>query len=250
MTRNDNKRRIIILTGWIFCVIADRYLGLNAMPPLMPAPTLCFLPLIAAGIAAAASIASTAAANKRLRKADEKIQSKQDRLDNWYKSEMATNALDRADAQAALRKVRENMREAMKSAETDSIKRGMTDEAKVAQAARLNRGYADVVSQIAASGQQHKDRVQQQYMSAMNGIDDMRISNLMDTSGAQAMGNAISSAGGALATGLSGAGGANVKVPSIASQAQAGLQHVKNDAASYKGFPSWGRDMSYLKIGL
>ena len=137
MTRGINKRRIIILAGWIFCVIADRYLGLNAMPDAaIPAPTICFLPLIAAAISVAGSVASTVAANNRLRKAEKKIDSKQERLDNWYRSEMATNALDRADAQAALRRVRENMREAMKSAETDSIKRGMTDEAKVAQAAR------------------------------------------------------------------------------------------------------------------
>ena len=246
-----NKRRIIILAGWIFCVIADRYLGLNAMPDAaIPAPTICFLPLIAAAIAVAGSVASTVAANNRLQKAEKKIDSKQERLDNWYRSEMATNALDRADAQAALRRVRENMREAMKSAETDSIKRGMTDEAKVAQAARLNRGYADVVSQIAASGQQHKDRVQQQYMNAMNGIDDMRISQLMDTSGAQAMGNAISSAGGALASGLSGIGGANVKVPSMASQAATALRNTGSAAASYQGMPSQWRDMSHLKITL
>ncbi len=232
-----NKSRISVIAIWLFCCICDYYIGsenhLSAQQ--------CFLPLIVAGIAAAASIAgsvaSTSAANKRLRKADRMTSDKEKRLSDWYQAEMGANTLDRPDAQAALRQVRENNREAMKVAETDAIKRGMTDEAKVAQAAKLNRGYADAVAQIVASGQRHKDQVQQQYMAELGNIENMKIGRMMDTSGAQALGNTISSAGNALGSVVGGMGGTSVKTPSMAVKGAQALAATGEKAAAGYGIP-------------
>ena len=103
----------------------------------------------------------TIAANARQNKA---IQGQRKALGQQMaedRAEMSSNYLDRADSQAMLREVREQNKEQMAALNTEGVKRGMTDEAKIAAAGRLNKGYANVVSRLGAVGAQYRDRARE-----------------------------------------------------------------------------------------
>lgn len=132
--------------------------------------------------------------NARKKKAERQMNERKRSLDAWRNTEIGANYLDRADSRAAMRRVMDYNTDVQRASNTNAIKQGLTDEAKVAQASRLNRGYADVVGQIAGAGQRHKDAVQQQYLGAAMDLENLKIQNLMDTSGADNMASGISAA--------------------------------------------------------
>lgn len=223
---------------WALCVALDR-LGFTAIDS--PKVYVSFVGALIGGIASAASgIFGAAAANRRRRQAERELEKQKKKLAEWRDAEMGTNYLDRADSRAALRRVFEHNKEAQKAANTNAVKSGMTDEAKVAQAAKLNENYADVVSQIAGAGARHKDRVQQQYMDETRNLDYLKIQNLMDTSGVDNMVQGITGA----AAGLAGTLGGGTGAP--ASPGVGVSQKVQSMAQNAAGIPAWA---SRYKIG-
>ena len=104
---------------------------------------------IGAGISALSSIAGGVSANKRRKKADQILEDRRRRLDEWYQSEMNQPYLDRADSRAMLKRIRDYNEDELKALNTNAIKSGATDEAKVAAAGKLNKNYSQVVAQIA-----------------------------------------------------------------------------------------------------
>lgn len=225
------RRNIWILLVWALCVALDR-LGFTAIDS--PKVYVSFVGALIGGIASAASgIFGAAAANRRRRQAERELEKQKKKLAEWRDAEMGTNYLDRADSRAALRRVFEHNKEAQKAANTNAVKSGMTDEAKVAQAAKLNENYADVVSQIAGAGARHKDRVQQQYMDETRNLDNLKIQNLMDTSGVDNMVQGITGA----AAGLAGTLGGGMGAP--ASPGVGVSQKVQSMAQNAAGIPAW-----------
>ena len=225
------RRNIWILLVWALCVALDR-LGFTAIDS--PKVYVSFVGALIGGIASAASgIFGAAAANRRRRQAERELEKQKKKLAEWRDAEMGTNYLDRTDSRAALRRVFEHNKEAQKAANTNAVKSGMTDEAKVAQAAKLNENYADVVSQIAGAGARHKDRVQQQYMDETRNLDYLKIQNLMDTSGVDNMVQGITGA----AAGLAGALGGGTGAP--ASPGVGVSQKVQSMAQNAAGIPAW-----------
>lgn len=225
------RRNIWILLVWALCVALDR-LGFTAIDS--PKVYVSFVGALIGGIASAASgIFGAAAANRRRRQAERELEKQKKKLAEWRDTEMGTNYLDRADSRAALRRVFEHNKEAQKAANTNAVKSGMTDEAKVAQAAKLNENYADVVSQIAGAGARHKDRVQQQYMDETRNLDNLKIQNLMDTSGVDNMVQGITGA----AAGLAGTLGGGTGAP--ASPGVGVSQKVQSMAQNAAGIPAW-----------
>ena len=210
-----HSRNIWILLVWALCAVLDR-LGFVATDD--PQMQVSFVGALIGGIASAAScIFGAAAANRRRRQ--------------------ATNYLDRAVSRAALRRVFEYNKEAQKAANTNAVKSGMTDEAKVAQAAKLNENYADAVSQIAGAGARHKDRVQQQYLDETRNLDNLKIQNLMDTSGVDNMVQGITGAVAGLGTAL--AGGTGVS-GGVSTKTGVGVSpQVQSMAQNAAGIPAW-----------
>lgn len=226
-----HSRNIWILLVWALCAVLD-HLGFVATDD--PQMQVSFVGALIGGIASAASgIFGAAAANRRRRQAERELEKQKKKLTQWRDAEMGTNYLDRADSRAALRRVFEYNKEAQKAANTNAVKSGMTDEAKVAQAAKLNENYADAVSQIAGAGARHKDRVQQQYLDETRNLDNLKIQNLMDTSGVDNMVQGITGAAAGLAGALDGVGGASAS-PSVGVSPQ--VQSMAQNAA---GIPAW-----------
>ena len=129
---------------------------------------------IGAGISALSSIAGGVSANKRRKKADQMLEDRRRRLDEWYQSEMNRPYLDRADSRAMLKRIRDYNEDELKALNTNAIKSGATDEAKVAATNKLNKNYSQVVAQIAGLGEQHKDQIKQQYQARLDNLDNAR----------------------------------------------------------------------------
>ena len=114
-------------------------------------------PLIAlAAISVASSIAGGISANKKQRKADQILSDRERNLKEWYNSEMNMPYLDRADSRAMLKRIRDYNEDELKAMNTNAVKSGATDEAKVAAANKLNKNYSQTLAQIAGLGEQHK----------------------------------------------------------------------------------------------
>lgn len=165
--------------------------------------------IIAAAISAVASGIGTAVANKRKREAEEKYAQQQQQLINDIEEEQNSNYLDRADSRNAIRKVTESNKEALRQLNTDAIRSGATDEAKVAMASQLNKRTADVVGDIAAIGEQHKDSLRRDRRSLLAGkaLHEYEVGS--DTSGMDRVIQGVGSAANAIGAGIDGKGTAD-----------------------------------------
>ena len=165
--------------------------------------------IIAAAISAVASGIGTAVANKRKREAEEKYAQQQQGLINDINDELNSNYLDRADSRNAIRKVTESNKEALRQLNTDAIRSGATDEAKVAMASQLNKRTADVVGDIAAIGEQHKDSLRRDRRSLLAGkaLHEYQVGS--DVSGMDRVIQGVGSAANAIGAGIDGKGTAD-----------------------------------------
>lgn len=154
---------------------------------------------IAMAVSALTSIIGGVSANNKRRQAERQLSDRQRKLDEWYRDEMNTSYLDRADSRAMLKRIREYNADTMKALSTNAIKAGATDEAKVAAASRLNRNYSGAVAQIAGLGAQHKDAVTRQYRAEKAGLENTRYAaKLGEMDGVQNMVSGLGNAAGTL----------------------------------------------------
>lgn len=139
-------------------------------------------------------------ANKRKREAEEAYQQSVNKEIEEINEELGSNYLDRADAQDAIRKMTDANTEAMRQLNTEAIRGGATDEAKVAMASSLNKNTANVVSSLAAVGEQHKDKLKAQKRSLRQGLASHQYANASDVSGIASLMSGIGSAATSLGT--------------------------------------------------
>lgn len=160
--------------------------------------------IIAAAISAVATGIGSAVANKRKREAEEKYAQQQAEMIGDIDKELNSNYLDRADSRNAIRKVTDANTEAMRQLNTDAIRGGATDEAKVAMASQLNKRTADVVGDIAAIGEQHKDSLRRDRRSLLAGkaLHEYQVGS--DVSGIDRAIQGVSSAASAIGAGIDG----------------------------------------------
>lgn len=164
----------------------------------------CFIgSLISGGLSVLGGGISALVGNAQAKKAQEKRDLAETNLKDWYSSQMNTNVLDRADSMSMLKAYRDIMEEQNKKYNTNAIKGGATEEAKVAYAQETNKGLADAISKISAQGQQRKDQVADAYMQGMMNIRNNEADAYLQSG--QQMSNAISGAFNGLSSALSGA---------------------------------------------
>lgn len=156
--------------------------------------------IIGAGISVAASAIGAAIGNARKRKAEEAYRASIDREIEEIDNEINANYLDRADAQNAIRKATDANEEALRQLNTDAIRVGATEEAKVAMASKLNKGTASLVGDLAAIGEQRKDALRQQKRGLRLGQAQHNYAIGSDTTGLDAIVQSISGAANSLGT--------------------------------------------------
>lgn len=150
--------------------------------------------IIAAAISAIASGVGTHLANKKKAQAQEKYEAGINKEVADLDAEINSNYLDRADARNAIRQVTDATNESMRQLNTDAIRGGATDEAKVAMASKLNKNIANTVGTLAGIGEQHKDSLRGQKRNLRLGLLGHQYNVDSDTSGITTMLQGISNA--------------------------------------------------------
>lgn len=158
-------------------------------------------PLAIMGIGAAISALGQGIAsifgNRKKKRALRRLNQQYDTMIADTDDRINANFLDRADSKNAIRKVEESNKEALRQLNTDAIRRGSTDEAKVAMANKLSQRTADVVGELSSIGEQYKDRLRdrKQSLQEQKAAQNFQIDS--DTSGIDAFSSAISGVGNA-----------------------------------------------------
>lgn len=156
-----------------------------------------WIPALVGGlISLGGSIAGAITGNQATKQQMEAEDQAWSNYEDWYQAQMNTNILDRADTLSMLKRYRDWQEENAKKYQTNAIKGGASEEAKIAYAQQANKGYADAISRIAAMGQQYKDRLSQGFMQQKLGYQQKRAN--MVGAGAQAVASGIANAGGTL----------------------------------------------------
>lgn len=174
----------LILIGIVLLYVVCAMIPENPIDPSYEVHQ-CFWGAVIGG---AFQLLGTVAANARQNKA---IKEQRRALGSEIAEERAVmnaNFLDRADSQAALREVREHNKEQMANLNTEAVKRGMTDEAKIAAAGQLNKNYANVVSRLGAVGAQYRDRARERMRGVQRELSGLEYNTTMAQ--AQGIGNA------------------------------------------------------------
>jgi hypothetical protein len=139
--------------------------------------------IIGTGINVVSNLIGGFIANKRKREAEEAYNDAIDAQIADLDREANTNYLDRADSRDALRKVTDANTETLRQLNTEAIRGGATDEAKVAMASKLNKTTADVVGNLAAMGEKHKDALNTRKRSLQLGAAQHKYTTGSDVSG-------------------------------------------------------------------
>ena len=152
--------------------------------------------LIGGLVSIGGSIAGAEMGNKAAKQQAQAYDEAWGNYEDWYEGQMNTSILDRADTLSMLKRYRDWQEETAKKYQTNAIKGGASEEAKIAYAQEANKGYADAISRIAAMGQQYKDRLSQGFMQQKLGYQQKRAD--MAAAGTQAVASGIANAGGTL----------------------------------------------------
>ena len=148
--------------------------------------------IIGAGLNVVANGIGSFIANKRRREAEEAFQAGVNKEMSELDNQINSNYLDSAVASNAVRKVTDANTEALRQLNTEAIRGGATDEAKVAMASKLNKNTANVVGDLAAIGEQRKDALRGQKRNMRLWLLQHKYAQDADTSGIE---NILSSVG-------------------------------------------------------
>ena len=133
--------------------------------------------LIGAGIGAVGSVIGAIASKNATQEAN-RIAAQQ-RADNqaWYDRRYNEDATQRADAQRILTMTMDRIRQQNKNAAgTQAVMGGSEESVAAAKAAGAN-ALADTASQIAASGAERKDAIENQYLTNKQALTAQQIAN-------------------------------------------------------------------------
>ena len=91
-------------------------------------------------------------------------------LDSWYNKEYNTPITETESGQAALSKLREQMKTQIESNDQSAVRGGATAESKVATQSEMQKGYANAINNLMGYETQRKDNVNKQYQSMNNAL--------------------------------------------------------------------------------
>lgn len=121
--------------------------------------------LIGGGLSAAGSIAGAILGAKSAKKQEEMIEQAKSENEAWYNRRYNEDATQRADAQAMINRVNEEIKARNKQAAGTAAVMGAGSEAEAQAKAANNSILADTAAQITAQGEARKDAIEQTYMT-------------------------------------------------------------------------------------
>lgn len=153
--------------------------------------------IIGAGLGAAGSIFGGISASKAMKKYRRHLKQQKQENQNWYDRRYNEDATQRADAQRLLTLTEEKIRSRNRAAAGTQAVMGGTEESVAATKAANNEALSDAVSRIAVAGEARKDKIEEQYRSRDQQLDDalagMQVQKAQNT--AQAIQGVLGAAG-------------------------------------------------------
>ena len=132
---------------------------------------------IGAAVGAAGGLFGSLSKNAMIRKQKAMINEKKKENQAWYDRRYNDDATQRADAQRLLTLTEESIKKRNKAAAGTAAVMGGTDESIAATKEANSHALADATSQIAASAEQRKNQIEQQYLQKKD-IYDQQLMNL------------------------------------------------------------------------
>ena len=157
--------------------------------------------LVAGGVSALAQGIGSVAASHAAQKAYDAQKAANDKkeadLANWRDRIMNEDPTQRASAQRTITKLSDMLRQRNQAVAGQQTVTGGTGAAAAAEKEASNQAVADAMSQVAASGDERKDRADQMAMQGQMNIDDARAQ--MEAARYNQQGQAIQTAAGGVA---------------------------------------------------
>lgn len=173
----------------------------------MPLPLA--IPAIIAAVGAIASIGSSAGSAGASASAQKQLEERRDAENRRYAHESGIEFLDTEAAKSTLASLRRHNKKQTDVSDNNAVKQGLSDEAKVAQASKLNENYAEAATKLASMGTEYKQRIQDGHLRRLDSLDNaIHNSQLGKADAMNSMGQSIagvaSAAMGAYASGAFG----------------------------------------------
>lgn len=176
-----------------------------------------WLPLIQAGIGLGQSVYSGIQAGKARSEAEALQQKQMSDNESWYNNEYYKDYTKRTDSQNLLKRLKETTDSNTKRAEMTAAITGATPESVQVSRDANNKVISDTASNIAAMGESHKDRIQQQYLARKDGYNRNMYNTLIGNaeSNERGMYNGINQIGSGLSSALSGIGDSRLQASDL-----------------------------------
>lgn len=145
--------------------------------------------VIGGGLSAIGSIVGGISASKAMKKVKGNLEDQREKNQNWYDRRYNEVATERADAQAVLTNLEEQIKNRNRQAAGTAAVMGGTEESVAATKAANARAMADAASQIAVAGAQRKDAIEAQYQAKDEALQHEL--NNMEIGKANQIGNAV-----------------------------------------------------------
>ena len=144
---------------------------------------------IGAGLGAVGSIFGGISASKAIKNVKKNINQQRTDNRNWYDRRYNEDATQRADAQAAITRVEESMRNRNRHTAGTQAVMGGTEESVAAAKEANNQALAEVTSNIVVNGERRKDAIEAQYQakdealqSELNDLERWKAGNVTQAS--------------------------------------------------------------------
>lgn len=128
--------------------------------------------LIGGALGAIGGIFGGISKNKMLKEQQRMIDGQKRENQDWYDRRYNEDSTQRADAQAMLTHTADLIRQRNQQAAGSAAVMGGTDESVAATKEANAKALADATSQIAVAGEQRKDKIEGQYMSRKDALDE------------------------------------------------------------------------------
>lgn len=207
--------------------------------------------IIGAVASLATNVIGSHIANKRKAEAEKAYQdSVNDQIDE-LNTQINSDYLQSAEAQNALRKVTDSNTEAMRQLNTDAIRGGASDEAKIAMANKLSKGTADVVGDLAALGERKKDALRSERRDLQTKLAEHQYTQDSDTSGITSLLSSIGSAANTLGSAIGSKGLSPASTTSETSTSAASTTGAASTSATSSSttMPNSDPNTTYIKSG-
>lgn len=136
----------------------------------MPIPLA--IPIIASAAGAILNVGSSIFSGNEAARAQKQLEERRNAENRRYAHESGIEFLDTEVAKSTLASLRRQNKKQTEISDNNAVKQGLSDEAQVAQASRLNENYAEASTRLASMGTEYKQRLQENHLRRLDSLDN------------------------------------------------------------------------------